>query len=50
MMGYIAPSASQQINFKITTTRAGTYNTTFSAVCTAAACSGGKVTVPISLN
>jgi hypothetical protein len=50
MMGYIAPSAYQQINFKITTTRAGAYNTSFSAICTAAACSGGQLTVPISLN
>jgi len=50
MLGYIAPSASQQISFKITSTRAGSYNTSFSAVCTAVACSGGQLTVPISLN
>jgi len=50
MMGYIPVSGSQQIDFKITATKAGAYNTSFSAICTADACSGGQVTVPISLN
>ena len=31
MMGYLAPLTSQQLDFKITSTKAGTYNTSFAA-------------------
>jgi hypothetical protein len=50
MLGYIASPGTQQVNLKISATRAGTYNTSFAASCTAAACSGGQLTVPVALN
>ena len=50
LVGYIAQSANQQLNFKITATKPGSFSADFSAVCTAVACGGGKVTVPITLN